>query len=71
MAIIDVLKYEGPNDELVWKWTPKQGNSKRENQLLPYFYFFGIGIFKLPWLVTNKISFSSSIFFRVLNLYTN
>ena len=33
MAIIDVLKYEGPNDELVWKWTPKQGNSKRENQL--------------------------------------
>ena len=33
MAIIDVLKYEGPNDELVWKWTPEQGNSKRENQL--------------------------------------
>jgi membrane protease subunit (stomatin/prohibitin family) len=33
MAIIDVLKYEGPNDELVWKWTPKNGNSKRENQL--------------------------------------
>lgn len=33
MAIIDVLKYEGPNDELVWKWTPKEGNSKRENQL--------------------------------------
>ena len=33
MAIIDVLKYEGPNDELVWKWTPKNGNQKRENQL--------------------------------------
>lgn len=33
MAIIDVLKYEGPNNELVWKWSPKNGNSKRENQL--------------------------------------
>lgn len=33
MAIIDVLKYEGPNDELVWKWSPKNGNQKRENQL--------------------------------------
>ncbi len=33
MAIIDVLKYEGPNDELVWKWSPKNGNKKRENQL--------------------------------------
>ncbi len=33
MAIIDVLKYEGPNDELVWKWSPKNRNQKRENQL--------------------------------------
>lgn len=33
MAIIDVLKYEGPNDELVWKWSPENGNIKRENQL--------------------------------------
>jgi membrane protease subunit (stomatin/prohibitin family) len=33
MAIIDVLKYEGPNDELVWKWSPENGNSKRPNQL--------------------------------------
>ena len=33
MAIIDVLKYEGPNNELVWKWSPENGNSKRSNQL--------------------------------------
>jgi len=33
MAIIDVLKYEGPNNELVWKWSPENGNFKRSNQL--------------------------------------
>ena len=33
MAIIDVLKYEGPNNELVWKWSPENGNLKRSNQL--------------------------------------
>jgi membrane protease subunit (stomatin/prohibitin family) len=32
MAIIDVLKYEGPNDTLVWKW--RSGSSEgRENSL--------------------------------------
>ena len=32
MAIIDVLKYDGPNDVLVWKWRPESG-SKREEEL--------------------------------------
>ena len=32
MAILDVLKYEGPNDVLVWKWR-SDSNSSRENQL--------------------------------------
>mgnify|MGYP000164711913 CR=1 FL=1 len=29
MAIIDVLKYDGPNNVLVWKWRTA-GNSNRE-----------------------------------------
>ena len=32
MAILDVLKYEGPNDVLVWKWR-SDSSSSRENQL--------------------------------------
>jgi len=32
MAIIDVLKYDGPNNALVWKWRPK-GDGKREEEL--------------------------------------
>jgi membrane protease subunit (stomatin/prohibitin family) len=32
MAIIDVLKYDGPNNALVWKWRPK-ADSKREEEL--------------------------------------
>ena len=32
MAIIDVLKYDGPNNVLVWKWRPK-GEGKREEEL--------------------------------------
>lgn len=32
MATIDVLKYDGPNDVLVWKWRPPN-NSKREEEL--------------------------------------
>lgn len=32
MAIIDVLKYDGPNNTLVWKWRPKVG-SKRDEEL--------------------------------------
>jgi len=32
MAIIDVLKYDGPNDVLVWKWRP-QNNGKRQEEL--------------------------------------
>lgn len=32
MAIIDVLKYDGPNNALVWKWRPKDGG-KRDEEL--------------------------------------
>lgn len=32
MAIIDVLKYDGPNNTLVWKWRPKV-DSKRSEEL--------------------------------------
>lgn len=32
MAIIDVLKYDGPNNALVWKWRPKV-DSKRDEEL--------------------------------------
>lgn len=32
MAIIDVLKYEGPNNALVWKWRPKV-DGKRDEEL--------------------------------------
>jgi membrane protease subunit (stomatin/prohibitin family) len=32
MAIIDVLKYDGPNNVLVWKWR-SQSNSSREEEL--------------------------------------
>ncbi len=32
MAIIDVLKYDGPNNVLVWKWSPKN-SGKREEEL--------------------------------------
>jgi membrane protease subunit (stomatin/prohibitin family) len=32
MAIIDVLKYDGPNNALVWKWRPK-GGGKRDEEL--------------------------------------
>jgi membrane protease subunit (stomatin/prohibitin family) len=32
MAIIDVLKYDGPNNVLVWKWRPKV-DSKRDEEL--------------------------------------
>jgi membrane protease subunit (stomatin/prohibitin family) len=32
MAIIDVLKYDGPNNALVWKWRPKS-DGKRDEEL--------------------------------------
>ncbi len=32
MAIIDVLKYDGPNNALVWKWRPR-ADSKRDEEL--------------------------------------
>lgn len=32
MAIIDVLKYDGPNNVLVWKWRPAD-NGKRQEEL--------------------------------------
>lgn len=32
MAIIDVLKYDGPNNVLVWKWRPK-ADSQRDEEL--------------------------------------
>jgi membrane protease subunit (stomatin/prohibitin family) len=32
MAIIDVLKYDGPNNTLVWKWRPKN-DGRREEEL--------------------------------------
>lgn len=32
MAVIDVLKYDGPNNVLVWKWRPT-GDGKREEEL--------------------------------------
>lgn len=32
MAIIDVLKYSGPTNVLIWKWRPKDGG-KRETEL--------------------------------------
>ena len=32
MAIIDVLKYDGPNNVLAWKWKPKK-DSKRDEEL--------------------------------------
>lgn len=35
MAIIDVLKYDGPNNVLVWKWRPQERSKKR------YFELFG------------------------------
>lgn len=30
MAIIDVLKYDGPNNVLVWKWRPKNDGQRQE-----------------------------------------
>jgi len=30
MAIIDVLKYDGPNNALVWKWRPSKGGQREE-----------------------------------------
>lgn len=33
MAIIDVLKYDGPQDVLAWKWRPKIGPKKRHFEL--------------------------------------
>jgi membrane protease subunit (stomatin/prohibitin family) len=30
MAIIDVLKYDGPNNVLVWKWRPANGGNRQE-----------------------------------------
>ena len=30
MAIIDVLKYDGPNNVLVWKWRPQSNSSRKE-----------------------------------------
>lgn len=33
MAIIDVLKYDGPNNVLVWKWRPQERNKKRHFEL--------------------------------------
>ena len=33
MAVIDVLKYDGPNNVLVWKWRPRTLGSRREELL--------------------------------------
>lgn len=33
MAIIDVLKYDGPNNVLVWKCRPQERNKKRHFEL--------------------------------------
>jgi membrane protease subunit (stomatin/prohibitin family) len=33
MAIIDVLKYDGPNNVLVWKWRPQERGKKRSELL--------------------------------------
>ena len=30
MAVIDVLKYDGPNNVLVWKWRPRTLGTRRE-----------------------------------------
>lgn len=30
MAIIDVLKYDGPNNVLVWKWSSSSNQSREE-----------------------------------------
>jgi membrane protease subunit (stomatin/prohibitin family) len=30
MAIIDILKYDGPNNVLVWKWRPQNDGKRRE-----------------------------------------
>ncbi|MDR2232326.1 MAG: SPFH domain-containing protein, partial [Tannerella sp.] len=30
MAMIDVLKYDGPNNVLVWKWRPRNDGKRRE-----------------------------------------
>lgn len=30
MAIVDVLKYDGPNNVLVWKWRSKSNTSHEE-----------------------------------------
>jgi hypothetical protein len=30
MAIINVLKYDGPNNMLVWKWRPKNDGQRQE-----------------------------------------
>jgi len=30
MAIIDVLKYDGPNNVLVWKWRPRNDGKRQE-----------------------------------------
>jgi len=30
MAIIDVLKYDGPTDVLIWKWRPEKGGRREE-----------------------------------------
>lgn len=33
MALFDVLKYDGPNNVLVWKWRPEDPSSNREEEL--------------------------------------
>lgn len=33
MAIIDILKYDGPNNVLVWKWRPRERSKKRHFEL--------------------------------------
>ena len=33
MAVIDVLKYDGPNNVLVWKWRPRERSNKRHFEL--------------------------------------
>lgn len=33
MAFIDVLKYDGPNNVLVWKWRPQERSKKRRFEL--------------------------------------
>jgi membrane protease subunit (stomatin/prohibitin family) len=41
MAIIDVLKYDGPNNVLVWKWRPQERGKKHSeliNRLNPWDY---------------------------------